>query len=537
MATTTLTGTTGNDILNAPGSVTTLVAGFQGDDTITLSLTQDEVDAGAGNDSITLGTGAIANTVSGGEGNDTIYALTGATTLGGSINLNDGDDVFLNTNNVQLVGASFGGNQGSDTLTFGTGGLTNTTIGGGAGADSIAVTAGTIVNSMVIGGGGADTILLDGTYNLATVQSSDGHDRINATGLSGSNTLVIASGKGYDSISLGTATIVGTVAGGSGNDTIVFGNGAAGGFGGGVVFGDGVGVTTGNSASGADRIGSTNIEITGAASIYGGGGSDTILFNSFSANGVLSGGDGADVIGNSALDLGANTAILIDGGAGNDTINLFSSNSTAQSIFGGAGADSITYFGTGDASVNGGAGNDTINYSIPGAISTAAAGLATINGGDGADRILLGSWTAGTYLATAVAGTISSLTGAAANIVVGTGDTVFFASTAVYTLSNWFANNQIAVLSAASSALTAFTSRSGSVAVFVSGDDLVIGITASGNNAADVTIYTQEINVVGGASLVNTTLGGAAAGGNLVINSSNFGFTITNDGSGMTFSF
>ena len=139
-------------------------------------------------------------------------------------------------------------------------------------------------------------------------------------------------------------------------------------------------------------------------------------------------------------------------------------------------------------------------------------------------------------MATAVAGTVSNPTGAAGNLTVGTGDTVFFSSTAAYTLSNWFVNNQIAVLSAASSALTGYTGSSGSVAVFVSNDDLVIGITAS-NNGADTTIYTQLLNVVGGATLVNTTLGGAAAGGNLVVNSSNFGFTITNDGSGMTFSF
>ena len=54
MATTTLTGTTGNDILNAPGSVTTNVAGLAGNDTITLALSGDEAQAGAGNDSIYL---------------------------------------------------------------------------------------------------------------------------------------------------------------------------------------------------------------------------------------------------------------------------------------------------------------------------------------------------------------------------------------------------------------------------------------------------------------------------------------------------
>ena len=54
MATTTLAGTTANDILNAPGSVTTEVAGKAGNDTITLVKTGDIAMAGAGADSITI---------------------------------------------------------------------------------------------------------------------------------------------------------------------------------------------------------------------------------------------------------------------------------------------------------------------------------------------------------------------------------------------------------------------------------------------------------------------------------------------------
>ena len=58
VTTTTLTGTTGNDILNAPGSVTTEVVGSSGNDTITLALSGDAAKGGAGTDSITIGVAA-----------------------------------------------------------------------------------------------------------------------------------------------------------------------------------------------------------------------------------------------------------------------------------------------------------------------------------------------------------------------------------------------------------------------------------------------------------------------------------------------
>ena len=98
MATTTLTGTTGNDILNAPGSVTTLVAGYQGNDTITLVLSGDEAQAGAGNDSIAVNvSGTAAITVAAGAGNDSVTLSTAQVTNSGIIGLNEGDDLFSNT--------------------------------------------------------------------------------------------------------------------------------------------------------------------------------------------------------------------------------------------------------------------------------------------------------------------------------------------------------------------------------------------------------------------------------------------------------
>ena len=171
-----LTGTTGNDILNAPGSVTTLVAGLDGNDTITLVKGDDEAEGGAGNDSITLNAASINNTVDGGAGADTIYITTAATTFGGSYNMGDGADLVSMTANSNNV--SVGGNKGSDTITFG-GNIINALVGGGANADSIGFDT-AVTNSTVFGGGGKDTI------NIRSHQLdhpiSDGHDLITTTG-------------------------------------------------------------------------------------------------------------------------------------------------------------------------------------------------------------------------------------------------------------------------------------------------------------------------------------------------------------------
>ena len=67
MATTTLAGNSGNNLLNAPGLDSTLVQGLAGNDTITLALVNDEAEGGAGNDTIGLTkTGTLVNVVDGG---------------------------------------------------------------------------------------------------------------------------------------------------------------------------------------------------------------------------------------------------------------------------------------------------------------------------------------------------------------------------------------------------------------------------------------------------------------------------------------
>ena len=77
----TLTGTTGNDILNAPGSVDTEVLGLEGNDTLSLIKSGDIGKAGKGDDSILVNVdGSAKSSVYGGQGSDTITLGTAVLT-------------------------------------------------------------------------------------------------------------------------------------------------------------------------------------------------------------------------------------------------------------------------------------------------------------------------------------------------------------------------------------------------------------------------------------------------------------------------
>ena len=124
VATTTLTGTTGNDILNAPGSVSAEVVGLAGNDTITLALGGDAATAGAGNDSIAVNiTGGASGAIYAGEGDDSVTFGTGVDNVSGTKNLGAGDDII--TSDDLVVNATLQGNTGADTVTL-TGAVSNT---------------------------------------------------------------------------------------------------------------------------------------------------------------------------------------------------------------------------------------------------------------------------------------------------------------------------------------------------------------------------------------------------------------------------
>lgn len=518
MATNTLTGTTGNDILQSPGSVETDVKGLAGNDTITLNLAGDNAYGAEGDDSIAIDVATHSGSIYGGAGNDTLAFSTATTVISGKVVMGDGGDFVSNTA-VQFQG-TLGFNAGNDTISL-AGGALNGGLYAGNDNDTIAITAGTYTNATIQGGKGADTLNLNGaTYTSSTVSGNSGHDRIAASGAAFS-TAFVGLGKGNDSIALGTQSTV-TVAGGRGNDTVNL----VGALDGGVIYGDANGVTTsstGANANGADLIGTTGATFgeVGAISIFGAGGNDTIRFNSGSTgfNFVINGGDGNDLLGNSAAGLGY-SASTISGGVGDDTILLNEIATQGGSvILGGAGADSIVLVtqATTDGSINGGAGNDTINLASGLLGGGHSAGLITINGGSGTDVIQFSVASGGIQTLTSLtAGNVTGQSAYHAAVVYESGDIIKYANTAISTTgSNWAGGGgQILVvtsinavtISAAANGANYSAQSAGSINVFSDGTDTYFFLNGNSQSATFNFVVTgKDLVATTSVGLVNNT--------------------------------
>jgi len=500
VATTTLTGTTGNNLLNAPGSVSTLVQGLQGNDTITLALVTDEAQAGQGNDSVAFTTsGVAANTISAGDGQDTVW-LRGGGQWAGIANLDSGNDSIAIGSAGQLGiinGGQIYGGAGNDTIRL-LNVATNATIGGGENSDVLSFSAGAFTNVAVNGGQQADSIFLaNAASTFVTVQGGKGFDTITASsGVLGDYTQSsqLAGGQGNDSITLGNALFT-SVAGGTGNDTIR----GLGNFGSGVIFADSLGTTTGEDGDGADLIAFTAAAITGgAASIYAGGGADTISLsagNVATGSNLISGGDGSDSIrvGQTTVAFGS-----IFGGAGNDTIRIAGTASTQIS----AGQTVIS-------TIYGGAGTDLIIFS---ATASSLTQQAISAGGTAYNAIL--SDVSGDTLRLLTGTNFGTANGVSANWSFAGAPVVFVASSTIFT--------------GKSTAFSAGGSAQGSIGVFSDGTDSIIGIYGGGAGSA---FNFFRIN---GIDLTITTV----VGQNVALAASNFRFTVAaNTGGGMNITF
>ena len=473
MATTTLAGNSGNNLLNAPGLDSTLVQGLAGNDTITLALVNDEAEGGAGNDTIGLTkTGTLVNVVDGGAGNDTITFLS-ATVNSQTISGGAGNDSIKIGGTSLFTGVQIAGNAGNDTIQLATGARTivNSYVGLGQGNDTVDFGGGTVTftTSDLFAGKGKDTLTIASTTSAtsSTLNGGQGADLIDLSGSGALTSMKIGAGKGADSIAMNNG-ISGSVAGGALNDTISLGATALGAV---TIFGDANGVTTagtgtGSAADGADLIGSTTAT-AGASTIYGGGGSDTIKFTT--STGVIDGGDGTDSIYLTKTNVGAAS---VNGGAGADTITLLTGASVAAS---------------GLATVNGGAGNDVINF----------------NGIAGAATGLLSS----TALLTFV------VAGASSGDKINLTNSGIAISTASSTAgSNWAQG--VSTLYVGSAANVAAVEE-GSISVFTVGTDTYFSV-------AQNTTTTNKIKfVVKGVDLITTT-----KTGEVTFSAANFGFTL-----------
>jgi Ca2+-binding RTX toxin-like protein len=366
----TFDGTEGNDTLNAAyldldAAPPTRINGGAGNDRLGVLSGAGAIYGDDGNDSVS-GAG-LDDGLFGGSGNDSLYGRAGNDVLnggeqGGNDRLfgGDGDD-YLH------------GGDGDDALTAGAGNdilltsLGRDTLRGEAGNDrfDLAAMGATLdlptntPTTLAYGGAGEDTFV-DGTATLgggdyttrgfATLHGGAGNDFFLLTGLEGgaiyggseddsiqatrrldaTGTLTVFGGSGNDVLNtvLDDSELGGNAKGGTGNDTIVVGNGHTGW---GETGDDNLAVNTGaQSAVGA--VGGILFGGSGSDSLYGGAQSDT-----------LRGGDDADTL------YGGNSGDSLMGGNGDD------------SLWGGTGADMLNG-GIGDNALWGGDGTDTFVF-------------------------------------------------------------------------------------------------------------------------------------------------------------------------------
>ena len=311
--------------------------------TIEDSITRVVIDAGAGRDTVTIGTvdrvstvmlvvngqgsgdtidaggsqiGAVRLFVDGGSGNDTITGSGEDDSLLGG----DGADVII-------------GSGGDDTMAGGSG---NDSLAGGDGDDELS------------GGIGNDT--LDGNDGRDDLDGEDGHDRL--SGHSGDDTLSGSAGNDWLNGSGGHDRLNGdagrdTLLGGGGNDTLD-----------GSTDDD---FLVGNAGNDVILAGHGNDRASGGSgddSILGDDGLDTL--DGGSGDDLLAGGDGSDRLNSRTGDdtlLGGDGEDSLFGGGGND---LLLGGDNDDFLTGQGGTDTLAG-GLGDDNFGSGSGSDVIN--------------------------------------------------------------------------------------------------------------------------------------------------------------------------------
>ncbi|HEY1710932.1 MAG TPA: calcium-binding protein [Rhizomicrobium sp.] len=344
-----LRGGAGNDQLTTWGTGNNHLDGGTGDDTLSSGYGgQNTLIGGNGNDTITSNGGTA--TIDGGAGDDAIYAVVGPNGFGAIDGGSGNDTLYIDAGNSELgirdahgkgtitvdgVASSFSGietfhitNGWIGNLTLGDGDdvisgmLSGSNVLNGGGGNDVIDQRNTLGYDVMIGGSGDDTIY--GGDFVQKIYGGSGDDTISALNASDNGDgqiSLIKGGSGDDTIaSAGFANIDG----GTGNDVVTFAYAV---FTGNITFDES---NPSTSSVVTDLDGGTvytlqtvvNVE---TFNIYGGSGDDA--FATRDGNDLLSGGDGNDTL---------------DGRSGNDT------------LIGGAGADLL----------NGGPGDDAFVYQM-----------------------------------------------------------------------------------------------------------------------------------------------------------------------------
>ncbi|MDD7985963.1 hypothetical protein PQO01_13515 [Lentisphaera marina] len=313
-----------------------------GNDTITIKegAKNVSVELGTGNDSVAI-TGDFDGTIDGSAGNDTI-TVSGDLTATSEITLGEGADSFTAENLTGDISAS----TGADTINV------VDTIDGDVdlGADNDSLTATTILGD-VDAGSGDDTILIKGTYTGVVDGVLDTTD--------------IDLGAGDNKLDI-KGTSVGTIDAGGDVDTVTLTSHT-----GDIDLDNGANVLTADTITGSISLGKDADTVTVDDIFDSGADIDTISlgagYNKLTVDSIdidISAGDGADTINAETIDgavslgsgdnvLNADTVTgLINTGAGDDKITI---DVQAADISTGGGTDIVSIDGTYTGSVDGGA--------------------------------------------------------------------------------------------------------------------------------------------------------------------------------------
>lgn len=314
--------------------------------------------------------------IDGDSGNDLFGihgTLNASTTLRGS----EGDDVFGFAPVGTIAGSMLGGpgRDGLNYLAIGTGVAVSLNLGTATGVTG---TFGEIEN--VTGGSGPDSII--GDLNDNVLFGADGNDTIrggggrdSVVGESGNDSLfgqggvdTLDGGPGIDFLDGGTS---GTALADEIDGTVVLSNTGYTTPGGDRALAESLFLVTLTGGNGNDNI-SVNALTSGLATVFGGGGNDTILGGL--GNDVLAGGDGDDNVS------GAGGQDSVFGGDGNDTVR-------------GQGGSDVISGGLGDDRIDGGTGDNVLREDVDANLTLSTSGGLPVLSGAGID-VFVGAFVA-----------------------------------------------------------------------------------------------------------------------------------------------
>lgn len=397
---TSITGSSGQDVLNGDATDRNTISGGAGVDTINGGSAADSLSGGDGND--TIATGGGADTVYGGAGNDAITGGAGS------------EQLF--------------GEDGNDTITSSTG---SDSIDGGAGNDRVIVGTSLTSADTVIGGDGSDTLVIGQAISAADASQTSGFEVLEASAGISQDLFNLVLGNTLTGVSFTADADMTFTNAGAATNSVVFGVATTAGLDFDLTF-DRLIDNTSNSltltrsvdaaiggddltvddedtlvidttATTANRAFAFNELISSDLAVLTLTGNGTIQIATLTTA-ALATVDASAITGTVNLGGSSNTsavamtvttgagAATVVGGTGADTMTagagavVFSGADGADTLTGGAGADSLTG-GAGADSLSGGAEADTL---------VGGAGSDTLTGGAGADRFRFDGPTEGT---------------------------------------------------------------------------------------------------------------------------------------------